>query len=194
MLALVTLVAHNKSDLKKLHPHFARGFVSVEHDLDFWHKPNGRCSLERSIRNYLHNSWNTSKVMCTHGTELTGKSLLHVWLDLSNCKWRCISCNSPLYWNRSVCHSCTAQRVWDGKKHKVQRMPISRHLQVLEGDYEMVYRSVKMLNKKEKVLVSHLDCRRRQECKHVSAALRRRGLRGLYTFSSGNITMVSHKF
>ena len=191
---MTTLVANDKSDLKKLRPHFASGFVSVEHELDQWHKHDGRCSLERSIRHHLQSSWNSPKVMVTHSRERTGKSLLHVWIDLSNCKWHCISCHKPLYWNRSTCHSCTAQKVWDEKKNIVQRLPVDRHLQVLEGDYEMVYRAVRMLDSRKKVLVSHLDCHRHQDCGNTSAALRRRGLKGIYTFSLGNVTMISQKF
>ena len=189
-----TLVANNRADLKKLRPYFANGCVSVEHQLDQWHKHDGRCSLERSIRYYLKNSWDSPKVMVTHSRERTGKVLLHVWLDLSNCKWRCISCNKPLYWNRSVCHSCVTQRFWDKKKYKVQQMPVERHLQVLEGDYELVYRSVRMLDSDKKILVSHLDCYHNKDCGHASAALRRRGLKGIYTFSIGNVTMISKKF
>ena len=191
---MATLVANSKSDLKKLRPHFANGFVSVEHELEQWHRQDGRCSLERSIRHHLQHSWNSPKVMVTHGRERTGKSLLHVWLDLSNCRWRCISCNKPLYWNRSVCHSCTAQRMWDAKKNIVKRMPVERHLQVVAGDYELVYRSVRMLEKNRKVIVSHLDCYRNKDCIHTSSALRRRGLKGIYTFSMGNMTMISQKF
>ena len=191
---MVALVANDKSDLKKLRPHFANGFVSVEHRLDSWHRHDGRCSLERSIRHHLQTAWKTPKVMCTHSRERTGKSLLHVWLDLSNCKWRCISCEKPLYWNRSLCHSCSAQRMWNKKKTKVQQMPVDKHLQAVEGDYEMVYRAVRMLNPTTKVMVSHLDCYRNQDCGHISAALRRRGLKGIYTFSTGNVTMISHKF
>ena len=188
------LVANAKSDLKKLRPHFANGFVSVRHALDSWHKHDGRCSLERSIRHHLQSYWNVSKVMCTHSRERTGTSILHVWVDLSNYKWRCVSCKQPLYWNRSICHSCTAQRMWDKKKVRVQQMPVDRHLQVVEGDYELVYRTVRMLSPDKKVLVSHLDCYRNQDCSHTSAALRRRGLKGIYTFSTGNTTMISKKF
>ena len=73
-------------------------------------------------------------------------------------------------------------------------MPVDRHLQVVEGDYELVYRTVRMLSPDKKVLVSHLDCYRNQDCSHTSAALRRRGLKGIYTFSTGNTTMISKKF
>ena len=59
---MFVLVANDKSDLKKLRPHFANGFVSVKHTSDSWHKHNGRCSLERSIRHHLQNSLNVSRL------------------------------------------------------------------------------------------------------------------------------------
>ena len=178
--------------MKKLYPRLASDFLAIEHPEETWHTSKGYCRLQRSLRHQLVSSWNADKVMFTHSAQ-QGTSLLNVWIIHGDCPWRCISCNEPLYWNRSLCRSCTMQKAWDKKRGYADSLPIFRTVTISESQYEMAYRAAKAVPNKEKLVLLHEACSSAIDCSHISQAIRRRGLRNLYCFSTGHITHIIRK-
>lgn len=187
-----TSTVHSKKDVKKLYPRLASDFLAIEHPEETWHTSKGYCRLQRSLRHQLVSSWNADKVMFTHSAQ-QGTSLLNVWIIHGDCPWRCISCNEPLYWNRSLCRSCTMQKSWDKKKEYADSLPIFKSITIPDDYYEMAYRAAKSLPSKGKLILLHEGCSSDEDCRHISQAVRRRGLRDLYCFPTGQSTLIIRK-
>ena len=180
-----------KKDMKKLYPRLASDYLTIIHPEDVWHSNGGYCRLQRSLRHQLITAWNATKVMFTH-SDKSGIPLLNVWINHGDCPWRCLSCNKPLYWNRSLCRSCVMHRAWNKKREYAVSLTIFKSMDV-DDDYEMAYRATKSLPFKTKLVFTHINCSSPDDCHHLSQALRRRGLRNLYCFPEGNITQIIRK-
>ena len=59
--------------------------------------------------------------------------------------------------------------------------------------YEMAYRAAKSLPSKGKLILLHEGCSSEDDCQHISQAIRRRGLRDLYCFPTGQSTLIIRK-
>lgn len=179
-------------DAKSIRPRLASSYLAINHPKNIWHDHKGYCRLQRSLRHQLTKFWNAEKIMFTHS--FNGElCLLNIWSDLSNCPWRCISCHTPLYWNRSLCHRCVTNRVWKKKREAASRRSIFKQLEIFDDDYEMAYRAVKLMPDKGRVVVFHNRCTELEDCSHISQSLRRRGMRGFFCFSDKNITQITKK-
>ena len=158
------LEVNSREQWRNFFKHLDNGTYVLIHDTDYWHKtrgrtrPENRCFLQDRIVRRLK-SWDGAKVIGRHD------SRKRLWVTITLPEHYCMTCGTRTKPYRRECQSCQMLQYHREKPFYTNRTPVE--IEIFTHDIERAYRQFRMINRKERLVILHLDCGTPDRCHHI---------------------------
>lgn len=158
---LVYVTINSEAEWKQWYKSVTNKTYVISHSLSNWHverKIRNKCILHERIQRRF-SEWAGSQCLIRHDASH------NLWVTMKLLDNFCIrGCGRRIKSKRFECMSCLIKGIKAARPfYNEYRI---KEVTVLSQDFEQAYRLFKYMDKKDKLIVHHLDCQRPERCYH----------------------------